>query len=140
MTDSRHQILTMLAEGKISVEEAERLLAAVDDNPAEQTAIPEPDGPQKSPKYLYIKVDSGKAGKEQVKIKVPLKLVRTGMVLGSLMPEQARDKVNHALREKGLAIDLNNLKSGDLDTVMDALCELDISVDDENDKVRIYCE
>jgi len=140
MTDSRHQILAMLAEGKISVEEAERLLAAVDEKPAEETAAPESDEPKKNAKYLHIKVDSGKAGKEQVNIKIPLKLVRTGMVLGSLMPSEAKDKVNHALREKGITVDLNNLKSGDLDEVMSSLCELDISVDDENDKVRIYCE
>jgi len=129
----------MLAEGKISVEEAERLLAATGEEPDQKQAEEKTETTEEPPKHLFISVIPEKEGKDRVNIKIPLRLVRTGMVLGSLMPEKAREKVNSALHEKGLELDLKNLKSENLDEMMNALRELNISVDDGDEKIDIYC-
>ena len=142
MTDSRHRILTMLAEGKIKVEEAERLLTAVEQGAEETTTETKPETKKKQPKYLYVEVNAdegGKSGKDRVNIKIPLRLIKTGMALGSLLPEQAKDKVNTALGEKGIDLDLNNLNRESLDELIEELRDIEITAEDKVDKVRIYC-
>ena len=142
MTDSRHRILTMLAEGKITVEEAERLLTAINENAEETAQESGGETKRKEPKFLCIEVnadESGKSGKDRVNIKIPLSLVKTGMALGSLLPAQAKDKVSTALGEKGIDLDLNNLNRGSIDELIKELRDLEITAEDKVDSVRIYC-
>lgn len=142
MTDSRHRILSMLAEGKITVDEAERLLAAVDESAEEMPQKSDPETKKKQARYLYVAVnadaDSNKS-KDRVNIKIPLRLIKTGMALGSLLPESARGKVKTALSEKGIDLDLNNLNADSVDELIESLLEFDIVAEDGDDKVRIYC-
>ena len=145
MSEDRTRILNMLAEGKISAEEAERLLDALDarvaEKPAAEPAIKGDPTPLLNalPKYLYVKVDSENGDK--VDVKVPLTLVRSGLKLTSLIPPQAMDKIDEQLSESGISIDFSNLKPEDIDELIQSLREMEINVDSKNgDKVRVYAE
>jgi len=78
---------------------------------------------------------------DRVNIRVPVSLIRAGMKLTSLIPPEARDKVNGALHEKGLDFDMRNLKPEDLDVIVDALEDLEIDViGNHREKIRVYAE
>jgi hypothetical protein len=143
MNDQRKQILQMLSDGKINVDEAERLLEALGKNESAptETEISEP-GDGKKPKFLYVKVEGESeehGGHENVNIKIPIVLLKAGIKLGSMMPEHARTKINSHLSEKGLNIDLNHIDPEHVDAILEALRESTIDIDSEHKKVKIYC-
>ena len=137
MNEERKKVLEMLAEGKISADEAERLLEtlgsqATDKSP--QTALTKT--LDNLPKYLFVKVDS--VDGDKVNIRVPLKLIKAGIKLQALLPQDAQVKVNAKLNEKG--INLDDFKAENFKDILDALTEFELNVDDnKGDKVRIYC-
>lgn len=137
MNEERKKVLEMLAEGKISADEAERLLNALENRATEtppQTALTET--LDNLPKYLFVKVDA--VDGDKVNIRVPLKLVKAGIKLQALLPQDAQDKINAKLNEKG--IDLADFKAENFKDILDALTEFEVNVDDKKgDKVRIYC-
>lgn len=137
MNEERKKVLEMLANGKITADEAERLLEALENKTAEtspQTALAK--SLDNLPQYLFVKVDSEDGDK--VNIRVPLKLVKAGIKLKALLPQDAQDKINVKLSEKG--INLEDFKDENLKDILDALTEFEINVDEKKgDKVRIYC-
>ncbi len=148
MGDDRNRILDLLASGKITAEEAGRLLDALEapggkaDNRSAAAATPGGTagtgaGTGSSAKFLFVKVVS--TGGDNVNVKVPLGVLRAGLKLTSLIPKPAADQINKAMEEKGMAFDLNNLKPEDLQELIDALAEMQIEVDANNgDTVRVY--
>jgi hypothetical protein len=134
----------MLAQGKITAEEAEQLLDALDTRAGGATASGEPaikgdPGPliEALPKFLYVKVNSENG--DTVDVKIPVALVRSGLKLTSLIPPQAMDQINSSMSEQGMSIDFSNLKPEDIDELVEALREMEINVDSANgDKVRVY--
>jgi len=146
MSEDRSRILTMLAEGKITAEEAERLLDALDArggaaSPAApgEPAIKGDPAPllEALPKFLYVKVNAENG--DTVDVKIPLALVRSGLKLTSLIPPQAMDQINTSMSEHGMSIDFSNLKPEDIDELVEALREMEVNVDSANgDKVRVY--
>ena len=54
--------------------------------------------------------DNGKGTGTKVNIRVPMQLLRSGVKLAALIPVQARDHVNSALHEHGVAFDLSQIK------------------------------
>jgi len=145
MSEDRSRILNMLGEGKITAEEAERLLDALDTR-AEGTAgsagpaIKGDPGPllEALPKFLYVKVVA--ANGDNVDVKIPIALVRSGLKLTSLIPPQAMDQINDSMSEHGMSIDFSNLKPEDIDELVEALREMEINVDStDGDTVRVYC-
>ena len=59
MNEDRKQILQMLAAGQITAEEAERLMAAIEQpTPVLSAAAAGPGAPGQKPKYLRIAVDT----------------------------------------------------------------------------------
>lgn len=149
MSEDRSRILTMLAEGKITAEEAERLLDALDSRSAAGTApgagAPHADAikgdPQPLlealPKFLFVKVNAENG--DTVDVKIPIALVRSGLKLTSLIPPQAMDQINDSMSAHGMSIDFANLKPADIDELVEALREMEVSVDSANgDKVRVY--
>lgn len=143
MKRDRSRILKMLAKGKISVDEAERLLDAVgasagEYQPAEPAAV-EGDKGTPRPKFLRVLVEE-KDG-DRVNVRVPLNLIRAGVKLRSLIPDSAAEKVNVALQRKGIRMDLGGLKSDAVDELIAQLGELTVDVEDsDGDKVRVFCE
>ena len=71
---------------------------------------------------------------ETVNIRVPLKLVRTGIKLSAMLPKDARAKIE----AKG--IDLESLSGKDAEELVRALEELTVEVEDGKETVRIFCE
>ena len=143
MSEERKKILNMLAEGQISVDEAERLLEAIGEGGKISDTKISPARKEETPKYLRVEVNGheGANGKpEKVNIRVPLQLLRAGLKLKSLLPDHARHKINNALHEKGVNFDLNNIKTESLEELLAALSDLTVDVDGEEGKVHIFCE
>jgi hypothetical protein len=133
----------MLSQGKITVEEAERLLAAVaKEAPANGAANGADSTPKAKYKYIRILVTDKDHGGDHVRvnIRVPMQLLRAGVKLASFIPPQARDHVNFALHKEGVHIDLNQLKPENLEEMVDQLHDVVVDVDDRDTKVRIFCE
>lgn len=142
MSEERKRVLQMLAEGKISADEAERLLTALDGSPAGETCCGGTSG--KKPRFLCVKVNCEPGSPhhhrhQNVDIKIPVMLLKAGVKLGSLLPEESRDRFKARLAEKGINFDLSQIDSKNIDTFLDALCEQSIDVDSDHEKVRIYC-
>ena len=138
MTDNRRQILDMLASGKLTAEEAERLIAALERNGAGATALSESD----RTKYLRVLVDTKDPldGPTKVNVRVPMQLLRAGVRLTGVIPASAREEVNAALRKQGITFDINNVTPQNLEELVEQLRELTVDVDNENTKVRVFCE
>jgi hypothetical protein len=132
MNPERMKVLEMLAAGKITPDEAERIiekLAAIapppDDAPAQK--------PPGSLKYLRVVLHENDG--ERVNIRVPLALVRTGLKLSTMLPKHASEE----LSRKG--IDISQLCGLQGEELIDALRELQVDVDsDDGEQVRIFCE
>ena len=145
MSDNQRRILSLLAENKISVEEAERLLALTGQPTGSGAATSDtlPAGRVK-PKYIRVlvtpdaEVPGNKA--ERVNVRVPLNIIRAGIKLRSLMPTEAANKVNEALRSKGIDMDVRNIKDEDIEQLISALSELEVDVQDGAQKVKVYVE
>jgi hypothetical protein len=138
MTEERKTILEMLSEKKITVEEAERLLGALQTS---ETGSPEPGGVKLPWKYLRVVVEPGpnSESREKVNIRVPMKLIRAGLKFAALLPKNAQGEVNRALQEKGIDLDLSRIKPEDLQDILSNLDDLTVDVDGR-DKVRVFCE
>lgn len=143
MSQERLRILNMLAAGKITVDEAEKLLQAMS-GPAQgrETSgdATRPERDHKEIRYLHIVVDETAGGEregDKVHIRVPLKLLRAGVKLASLIPREAREKANAALADRGIALDLNDIRTENLDEMLSALEDLIVEVEGK-EKVRIF--
>jgi hypothetical protein len=143
MKEERRKILDMLAEGKISVDEAEKLLAAIStDEAGEKRSDEESVTGAKLPfKYLRVVVEPGSesGGGERVNIRVPLKLIRAGLKWAAFMPKDVQGKVDAALSEKGINMDFSGIKPDDLDELIANLNDLTIDVEGK-ETVKIFCE
>lgn len=69
-----------------------------------------------------------------------MQLLRAGVRLAGLIPIQAREHVNEALREQGIPFDLSQIKPENLEELVNELTDLTVDVDDEKTKVRVFCE
>jgi hypothetical protein len=140
MDPDRRSILQMLADGKISADEAERLIAAMDRNGVSQAMTPS----QKAlPKYLRVLVDTdepGQGGPTKVNIRVPMALLRAGVRLTSVIPPQAREQINAEMAKNGVPFDIGQVRPENLEEMLDQLNDLQVDVDQERTKVRVFCE
>ena len=146
MNENSRRVLEMLSEGKVSVDEAERLLSLVDEEPETTTAVqplapPAPPAPPQAGsarRYLRVTVDSD--DDEHIDVRVPLALIKAGVKLHTLLPAQATTGINTALQDNGINVDIDNLRTEDLEQLIDALSEIEVNIQDGDDKVRVYCE
>ena len=132
MSEERMRILNMLANGKLSPEEADRLLQALSAPPADPSAS----GP-KNPRFLRVKV----TGNDNVDVRVPVGILRTGIKLTALIPPHAMRHIDAEMKERGIDFDLSHIKKEDIDDLISNLAELEVDVKSRNgDTVRVYCE
>ncbi len=122
MSEERMKILKMLEEGKINVEEAARLIEAIEPQaPARRES-------SSGEKAEFLRILVCENGQEKVKVNVPLALARIAM---RAIPNSARQQIN----AQGLDIDqllngvVDNLKPGKL-----------VEVQDGSDHVEIFLE
>ena len=136
MNEERKRILNMLAENKITAEEAEALLDAMSP-PAAGATIG--DGARSAdPKYLRVVVEGDG---DKVNVRVPFQLIRAGVRLAALIPATAHGPVNKAFQEHGIDIDVSKLKSEDLENLVQHLRDLTVDVEStRGEKVRVFCE
>jgi len=167
MSEERKKVLAMLAEGKISPDDAERLLeklgegdggrgqghrhgggwrghrrrkhlhigeeALADGDTADSDEGSGSRDASGMPKYLRVEVHS--KDDDHVSVRVPLRLIRTGVKLTTMLPSATSAK----LAEKG--IDLSQLGKLEGEELEEALRELKVDVDSANgDTVRVFCE
>jgi hypothetical protein len=142
MNANQRKILEMLAEKKISVEEAERLLSLVGkESPAESNSSQEPKSP---PKYLRVVIkpkENARAEEaETVNIRVPVTLLWAGIKLASVIPSNAYSQMDSALKEKGVEFDLRNISPENLEEIIGALNDLEVDVQNGRQTVHIYAE
>ena len=71
------------------------------------------------------------ASQERVNIRVPMALIRAGVKLSALIPSDAANGMSEALREKGIDMDVRNLKTESVDELVDALHDLEVDVHDD---------
>jgi hypothetical protein len=145
MTEERRQILEMLAAGKINADEADRLIGALGGSSSSAGNSATAVQTKPLPKFIRVMVDA-KEGKDDkpihINVRVPIMLLRAGVRLASLIPPKAQDRVNEALREQGMTIDISQIKPENLNELIDQLQDLSIDIDHEQDdvKIRIFCE
>jgi hypothetical protein len=160
MNENRRQILEMLAAGKITADEAERLLAAIEPGsapaagesigrggnaaPANGETLP----PKARSKYLRVLVEAdesmtGIKGPTTVNIRVPLQFLRAGVRLASLIPAQAHSQLDEAFIKHGVPVTLSQIKPENLEELIDHLEGLTVDVDGNDGKtvkVKVFCE
>jgi len=137
MGEETKKILEMLHDGKIGVEEAEKLLAAVSSTSA---SAGEPSPGTGAKKYLRVQVEPDQeTGGDRVNVRVPMKLIRAGLKLAAFLPREAQTQVNSALQEKGMNVDLSKITPEDLEELVANLDDLTVNVEGKQ-KVRIYSE
>ena len=140
MSEERTQILKMLSEGKIDIAEAERLLDAINETP-EKVETAGPPMEKTNAKYLRVQVEPKSGGKsERVNIRVPLQLIRAGAKIASFLPGEARNKIDESLKDKGVNFSLSEINKENIDGILEALREMSIDVDSDNETVKIFCE
>lgn len=146
MTDNQKKILEMLAENKISADDAYRLLNALDNGESRQENAVNTE-PEVKSKYKYLRVtalpneeheDATKAAR--VNVRVPLSLIRAGFKLTSLIPTEAMDKMNFALRDKGINFDMRNIKPEHIEELIEALGDMEVDVLSGPQKVKVFVE
>ena len=129
--DDVRRILDLLAQGKISVDDAHRLIAAL----GQRSEAP--------PRYLKIAVHkpaNERRGEKDVNIRVPMSIMRGGMRLGAIIPAFGGERMRARLREQGIDLDLSKLDPAAIETMLKDLGEMNIDIDSGKAQVRITCE
>ena len=130
----RKLVLEMLANGKIGVEDAQRLLSKLEDveNSPEQNGGF--DGPAKPrPRHLRIVATDGHA-QEEINLRIPLGLVRAGLALNTFLPSWAQSRII-------VGSDFSDMTKLDIDFLRENLDDLDLTFDSEDgESVHIFSE
>jgi hypothetical protein len=158
MNENRRQVLEMLAAGKITADEAERLIAALEQNsspamgdfPCSTTSGTGANAtaPKSRAKFLRVLVEAdesmtGMKGQTQVDVRVPMQLLRAGVRLASLIPVQAHQHLDDELSRHGVPLTLSQIKPENLEELIDHLEDLTVDVNGSevgSTKVRVFCE
>jgi hypothetical protein len=94
MSEERMRILKMLEEGKITADEAAKLLAAVEGGAKAGACC----GTGTIRKVLHVEVKGADDEKAKVNVNIPLELIRVGL---QMIPKEYRAK----MEEKGMSLD-----------------------------------
>jgi hypothetical protein len=141
VNEQRKEILQMLAEGKLTAEEADQLIAALEREEPAPSVTGSDARPKGKPKYLRVVVDAnGDGTPSRVNIRVPLQLLRAGVRLAALIPPQALGEANAELSRSGVPFDLTQLRPDQLEALVEHLDDMTVEVDQPDTKVRIFCE
>ena len=165
MSTEQQQILEMVRDGKITAEEAERLLKAVGTTGhfAAHSHTKDFPGfwgshrgrrrrrawhdkahahhhPHGEARFVRIEIDekTEEGLQEKVRLKIPFKLLKAGINLSGLMPREARERIAAKLKAKGIEVDPFSLR--DVDDLEEALDDLDLDLDGTKIRVCIVRE
>jgi len=141
MSTEMRRVLDLLASGRITVDEADQLLSALNEPPA-STGSPSVPADVASPKYLRINVHkTAREGQrpKDVNIRVPLAIVRGGLRLGALIPG-FRGRLHTKLHDSGVEIDLSKIDADAIESLLKDMGQVNIDVNGGEEQVRITCE
>lgn len=127
---SRKEILELLANGKITADEAAQLLSQLAAPVAEETAVPdvkllkEEEAIQarnggKKPGWLHVRVRDLESGRNKVTVNIPLGMVKFGMKIGGRFSPELNGLDWNELEtmmndmESGLLVDVQDEESGE---------------------------
>jgi len=151
MSDDTRRILDLLAQGKITVDDADKLIDAITVPAAEPTETAAGGGADRA-KRRWIRINVLKLAKEgkqdkEVNIRVPIAIVRGGMRLGSIIATFAGEKAAQRMKERGIDLDLakingdfSQMNGEEFDAFMKSLDDMNVEIDDGKSQVRITCE
>lgn len=141
MNEERQKVLELLAAGSITADEAERLLACLEEDRKSETTRKRAEGERMKGKKLRVQVDgfTEKDKKIHVNVSVPLVIARyADNILANCVPKEVGDE----LRGKG--VDLSQIKIGEIvdtfETLEEDVVNVDLDQDDTKMKVRVYVE
>jgi len=149
VSDSR-RILDLLAQGKITVDEADQLLRAIGVNSTPANASVAESAPsaekETKPTRKWLRMTVDKAAEDgrprrKVNIRVPLSLLRGGVKIGAAIPHIASDAVLRQLRDRGINIgELSKLDLSDFEKALSDLDDTTIDVDSGRAQIRFSSE
>ena len=119
LKEERLQILKMLEEGKITADDAAKLLAALDMSVAKEQADATPSQLDNKAKWLRVHVTNQATGKRKVNVNLPISLVNVGLKMGAKfapdLDETAMDEVIEAINsgKQGKIIEMDDEESGE---------------------------
>ena len=148
--DDTRRILDLLAQGKTTVDEADRLLKALGAARAPSADNAEATGDRKKPSWFRINIHkpaNDHRDAKDVNIRVPVSVMKGGMRLGAIIATFAGEKAARRMRERGIELDLSKI-NGDLsslngpefDQFLRSLDDVNIEIDDGKSTVKITCE
>ncbi|MEW6181313.1 MAG: hypothetical protein AB1522_15460 [Chloroflexota bacterium] len=129
--EERLKILQLLQEGKITADQAARLLEALETSAAQAKGIPRPPVPPSPPtagsgRWLRVRVTDTDTGKTRVNVRLPLNLVASGIRMGMrFAPEIEGLDVNELMSF------IQSGESGHL---------VDVYDDEDGEHVEVYIE
>jgi hypothetical protein len=141
MSDDTRRVLDLLAQGKITPEEAHELLRALGAPRTDDSATRAQSG--EPPRYLRVNVHrTAREGyrDKDVSIRVPMAIIRSGIRFGALIPGLARERMTARLRERGVDVDLTKIDPTMIESLLKDLGEVNIDVNGGEEQVRITCE
>lgn len=139
MNEERMKILDMLSQGKISSEEADKLLLATETQTKQMDL--ETKTSAFNDKFLYVNVEPKEGKKsERVFVKVPFALLQAGLNIAGLIPKEAQTKINDTMQEKGMSFDFSDLKPENIKEIMTSLEQFTVDVDSEDYTVKVFCK
>jgi len=137
MSAETRKVLEMLAGGKITAEEADKILEKLTAQSADESPSAEKskDNAASVPKPRYLRIQVEKPGQEHVNLRMPLAFLGKGKRLLAVLPT----KVSERLSEQGF--DLAAFAALDDEALAEAIENTNVEIDKGNGKkVRIFCE
>lgn len=111
--EERMRILQLLSEGKITAEEATRLLSALNQS------SPKPPPRTRQPRQLRVRITDIETGRNKVSVNIPMGLVNIGLKMGArFIPSDADIDINRLRTaiengEFGKLVELDEPESGE---------------------------
>ena len=153
MASEQELILRMLQDDKITVREAERLLALIHRRSAPREGFSYTPGSIRRRRrhrwgrhaddgrgagFLRIEIDENtpEGRVEKARLRVPVRLLRAGINLSGVLPRETRRRVLEALREKGIEVDPFALRDMEPEELAETLSGLDFEIDGAHIRVR----
>jgi SHOCT-like domain len=152
MSDQTRRILDLLAGGRITADEADRLLAALQESGEESPAGPAAGGEANRAAGRFLRIEVQKTGTggqppRRVNIRVPLTVVRSGLRLGALLGGFKGDRgsgrfgrLSERLRANGVDVDFDQLDADKLEALLRETGEVTLDIDDGRAQVRVTQE
>src|SRR5262245_17102324 len=116
MSDDTRRILDLLAQGKITVDEADQLLAAIAASAAHAAETNDRTGAGEASTQRWVRIriqkqpKVGHEGKE-VNSRVPIAGVKGGMRLGAIIGTFAGENAAQRMKERGIDLDLSKINA-----------------------------